>query len=266
MPHAWQSYLAARGYPPHLVQSTGPLLESLPEEDHTPEPGSSGGADVLPGSAKLQRLVALLESPVAVPSHRQDARAAVQSGTPAAEPSGRAAEEGSGAGGLPEQVPEVQEAVGRVLAGGEAAGGGGPSAQEEAAARRAWLQDQEVDAEEDGDGDGDGMAGDALLWGGASPAAAAQPGGVPEEPTSSWEDGGELGTAVAEPKEAVPRAEQLLLQAGVVGVPNSGKSTLTNALVGQKVRGLICCPHLLVGSALLGIPPWLWSIEAQQHA
>jgi len=40
----------------------------------------------------------------------------------------------------------------------------------------------------------------------------------------------------AERPEAVPVSEQRLLQAGIVGVPNSGKSTLTNALVGHKVR------------------------------
>ncbi|GAB4814249.1 hypothetical protein N2152v2_001295 [Parachlorella kessleri] len=36
----------------------------------------------------------------------------------------------------------------------------------------------------------------------------------------------------------VPEEQQLLVQAAIVGVPNSGKSTLTNALVGQKVSAV----------------------------
>ena len=235
MPQAWQGYLAARGYPPHLLQRTSAPPDSPPERDHASQP-TAGGGDALPGSAKLQRLLALLEAPVAVASTWQDAPGALQSSPLAAEPSGRAAQEDAAAGSMPEQA---QGAEGQPLAAEGAAGGAGPPAQEEAAARRAWLQDQEVDdAEEDGDGDGEGMTGDALLWGGASQAAGAQPDSVPEEPMS-WEDnaedGEDAGAAVAE-REAVPKSEQLLLQAGIVGVPNSGKSTLTNALVGQKVR------------------------------
>ena len=233
MPQAWQGYLAARGYPPHLLQRTGAPPDRPPEQDHTSQP-ATGSGEALPGSAKLQRLLALLEAPVAVRSPLQDAPGALQSSPPAAEPSGRAAQEDAAAGSMPDQT---QGAEGQALAAEGAAGGAGPPAQEEAAARRAWLQDQEVDDAEE-DGDGDGMTGDALRWGGAGQAAGAQPGSAPEEPAlweDNAEDGEDAGAAVAEP-DAMPRSEQLLLQAGIVGVPNSGKSTLTNALVGQKVR------------------------------
>lgn len=57
--------------------------------------------------------------------------------------------------------------------------------------------------------------------------------------------------------EAVPESEQKLLQVGVVGVPNAGKSTLTNALVGTKVRhpgpALQACPARGVAGMLLAL-------------
>ena len=39
--------------------------------------------------------------------------------------------------------------------------------------------------------------------------------------------------------QTVPASEQKLLQVAVIGVPNAGKSSMVNALVGSKVRQLL---------------------------
>ncbi|CAL8472100.1 g11642 [Coccomyxa elongata] len=61
------------------------------------------------------------------------------------------------------------------------------------------------------------------------------------EPLNSNEEtflAGGYGMGEGASSEAVPVSDQRLLQAGIVGVPNSGKSTLTNALVGHKVSAV----------------------------
>ena len=42
-------------------------------------------------------------------------------------------------------------------------------------------------------------------------------------------------------KNNIPREEQLVLRAGILGVPNAGKSTLVNRLAGNKVQNLEFC-------------------------
>lgn len=72
------------------------------------------------------------------------------------------------------------------------------------------------------------------LWRGARPFSTTRPKALEVASTESarLEGGQAEGTA----RDEVPESQQRFLQVGIVGVPNAGKSTLTNALVGSKVR------------------------------
>lgn len=47
--------------------------------------------------------------------------------------------------------------------------------------------------------------------------------------------------AEQESAKEVPLSEQKSLRVALIGIPNSGKSTLINQLLGQKVRNIRCC-------------------------
>ena len=96
-----------------------------------------------------------------------------------------------------------------------------------AAAHSQWIREQEMDQEPD-----EPLTGEPQLWGRSAA------GGLPANAAEQDEEGSWVEHALKEKEESVPLSEQRLLQAGIVGVPNSGKSTLTNALVGQKARTL----------------------------
>ena len=215
LPLSWQRHLGIQ----ELSVASQP--DSIPEE--STEPTSSEDNQL------WGKLLRLLETPVAVsPVQAEEMQRQQQLYKALPQEPEDAMPEMDAADNDPGMMYHAQEAEDVSHAERAAADQQGLRKQEAAAAQaqhEEYLEDQSVDQDPGADAV-EPLTPDPQPWGrGPAWIAAAA---VPEH----THDGEVAGSE----EQGVPRSEQRLLQAGIVGVPNSGKSTLTNALVGQKVR------------------------------